>query len=1052
MTDPLSSGERRAGRRLAAIVFSDVVGYSARMQSDENGTLALVHADFERMTAHCVRHGGEVLNTMGDGMLLCFDSAVQAVTCALAMQAEFGRRQSEAPSDRHLTHRIGVHLGDVFRQTSGGVAGDGVNIAARLQTTAPTGGVCISQTVYDTVKGKVPMQALLVGPQMFKNIAEPITVWHIAAEGAPAPVLPDGRRVGTGAGATPRSGSRGGPATSDPTAPGIPDYDLLRKIGSGSYGDVWLARGLTGAYRAVKVVWRNRFSDAEPYEREFRGLKEFSALSLEASQMALLHVGQDERAGFFYYVMELADDAVTGRTFDPARYVPLTAKELKARRGRLPAAECVAFGVELARSLAGLHTRALLHRDIKPSNVIVVGGVPKLADIGLVASSTDARTFVGTEGYVPPEGPGAPTADVFALGKVLYELATGLDRAEFPKLPEDLGEPKEQKALFQLNEVFLRACEAKPLQRYRDASALLADLEALQAGHSVRRASRWPLVAAAAVVVVAGGAAFFALRPAAPIAPPPVAKAEPKAVEAPKPRGLAVLPFQNLDSEEQRFFVAGVTEEVIQHLSKVSALRLMSSAAVARFPKGAAELPAMTRELGIGALLTGTVRRGEGKVRIGVQLLAAPGGEILWSEQYDRDAKDTFAVQTDVAMRVVQALRVTLPPKERARIMRPPTENLAAYELWERARRTRAATEALKLHADAVALDPKFALAYVSMATIHVFRGYSTGRADLERALEFAQKAVAADPESAVAQHRLATCLMMFGKVEDSRRAFQRAIELNPSFSSAFNDFAIMELNVGQLDGAVRLAHHAFKLAPNLANSYYHLAAPLMLVDDQAAERLLKAGEVRFPVTDPTRGDRIQTVLAWIEMRRGQMAAAMQRMRDAVEALPKNGELQRSFTDVAFVAGAPEVGERVDQAMKTGPGARISYSGYTPRAMRAFLWLKSGDQELAKPLIEAALAENRAAMAAGDRSAFPLYENAGLLLMQGDRAGALKSLEDAYAAGYRDADFTRVDPFLTPLATDPQMVKLLERMDANVLAMRARLDLRGLDELAKGGK
>ena len=94
---------------------------------------------------------------------------------------------------------------------------------------------------------------------------------------------------------------------------------------------MWLARGLTGAYRAVKIVWRDRFPDAEPFEREFRGLKEFTALSLEANQMALLHVGQDERAGFFYYVMELADDAATGRVFDPARYVPLTAKEFNAK-------------------------------------------------------------------------------------------------------------------------------------------------------------------------------------------------------------------------------------------------------------------------------------------------------------------------------------------------------------------------------------------------------------------------------------------------------------------------------------------------------------------------------------------------------------------------------------------------------------------------------------------------------------------------------------------------------------------------------------------------
>jgi class 3 adenylate cyclase/tetratricopeptide (TPR) repeat protein len=176
-------------RRLAAIMFTDVVGYSARMQRDETGTLALVRADFEHMGALCAQHGGEILNTMGDGMLLCFPSAVQAVGCALQIQLEFGRRRETLPPEQALEHRIGIHLGDIIRQ-AGGVAGDGVNIAARLQTKAPPGGICISQTVNDTVKGKIAMQSVFLGPQSFKNIREPIPIYHLAAEGAPAPASP----------------------------------------------------------------------------------------------------------------------------------------------------------------------------------------------------------------------------------------------------------------------------------------------------------------------------------------------------------------------------------------------------------------------------------------------------------------------------------------------------------------------------------------------------------------------------------------------------------------------------------------------------------------------------------------------------------------------------------------------------------------------------------------------------------------------------------------------------------------------------------------------
>ncbi|HUR58524.1 MAG TPA: serine/threonine-protein kinase [Opitutaceae bacterium] len=266
------------------------------------------------------------------------------------------------------------------------------------------------------------------------------------------------------------------------SAPEIPDYDLVRRIGEGGYGEVWLARGITGVWRAIKIVRRERFREAEPFEREFRGVAESMTLASGENQLALLHAGQNRAAGFFYYVMELADDAERSRDIDPVRYVPLTLKELRTRRGRLPVAECVRHGIELARALAVLHRRGLLHRDIKPSNVILVNGMAKLADVGLVAAAQDARTFVGTEGFVPPEGPGTPAADVYALGKVLYELATGIDRADFPQMPAELGAPAERAAFFALNDILLRACDESPARRYRDATALLADLESLQAG------------------------------------------------------------------------------------------------------------------------------------------------------------------------------------------------------------------------------------------------------------------------------------------------------------------------------------------------------------------------------------------------------------------------------------------------------------------------------------------------------------------------------------------------------------------------------------------
>jgi len=188
----------------------------------------------------------------------------------------------------------------------------------------------------------------------------------------------------------------------------VSDHELLHRIGSGTYGDVWLSRSALGTLRAVKFVYRSRFEDDRPFEREFRGIQKFEPVSRQHEGLVdVLHVGRDE--GFFYYVMELADDAAenTGAqatASDLASYIPKTlAYELK-RRGRLPVSECVSIGRRLAETLQHLHDHGLVHRDVKPSNVIIVQGVPKLADIGLVADVSEARSFVGTSGYIPPAG------------------------------------------------------------------------------------------------------------------------------------------------------------------------------------------------------------------------------------------------------------------------------------------------------------------------------------------------------------------------------------------------------------------------------------------------------------------------------------------------------------------------------------------------------------------------------------------------------------------------------------------------------------------------
>jgi serine/threonine protein kinase len=280
----------------------------------------------------------------------------------------------------------------------------------------------------------------------------------------------------------------------------IPDHELLRLIGRGAYGEVWLARSITGEYRAVKVVFRSSFEQERPYEREFEGIRKFEPISRShESQVDILHVGRDQAQGCFFYVMELADEvnasvaadansqASLSRVLsDPATYQPRTLKSELLKRGRLPAAECVKLGLALTTALEHLHSHGLVHRDVKPSNIIFINGQPKLADIGLVTNLDATRSHVGTLGFAPPEGPGSVTGDLYSLGKVLYEAATGRDRQEFPELPTRLGETREDEAgLIELNEVILKACDNEPKRRYQSAEAMRTDLAVLDRGQSL---------------------------------------------------------------------------------------------------------------------------------------------------------------------------------------------------------------------------------------------------------------------------------------------------------------------------------------------------------------------------------------------------------------------------------------------------------------------------------------------------------------------------------------------------------------------------------------
>ncbi len=295
------------------------------------------------------------------------------------------------------------------------------------------------------------------------------------------------------------------------TPPEIRDHETIRMIGRGAYGEVWMARSVTGALRAVKVVWREDYDHVDSFEREFEAIKRYEPISRKhAGLVPILQVGRSDEQGFYYYVMELADDVSTGRDIQAATYMPHTLGLQMRREKRVTAEKCLKLGSSVAEGLHYLHENKLIHRDVKPSNLIFIDGQCRLADIGLVALMGQ-RSFVGTEGFVAPEGPGSPESDIFSLGMVLYEASTGKDRLDFPDIPSCSESGDKLDVWQRLHRVICTACAPKAKDRYNSAYEMSLDLRG-QPLPSRRLVWYWAASAAVTLTLAVGFGMWLAQR------------------------------------------------------------------------------------------------------------------------------------------------------------------------------------------------------------------------------------------------------------------------------------------------------------------------------------------------------------------------------------------------------------------------------------------------------------------------------------------------------------------------------------------------------------
>ena len=748
-------------------------------------------------------------------------------------------------------------------------------------------------------------------------------------------------------------------------------YQIVTPLGAGGMGEVYRARDTRlNRQIAIKVLPSGLADDTDRLHRFEQEAQAASALN-HPNILTIHDIGHESGVAF------IAMEWVQGKTL----------RDLLAD-GRLPPRRLAHIAHQIAEGLAQAHAAGIVHRDLKPENIMVSDGDHvKIVDFGLAklhrhsgpelsqaqtqSAGTAAGVVLGTVGYMSPEQASGRDADYrsdqFSLGLIAYEAVTGRRPFARPTAAQTMtatieADPEPVDALNRevpphLALVIHRCLEKNPANRYESTRDLARDLQHVATGPAAvaatvrRRLSRVQKTVAAAILLsaVAVGGWMWLRR-------------ESTATSAPAPPVVAVRAFRNLSQDaSQSFFSEGMTDEIRGQLSKISALRVLSRSAVDRF--GDADGPTIAREFGPSHLVEGSVRVDGGRVRVAVELVDAVTQQTRWSEQYDRELADILSVQSQVALQIAQRLAATLSPAERERIEPQSTQNPEAYALYLRAQAMRGLADtkrnlaAIDLLERALALDPRLARAQAALAYRVFFRAYTEDRKYADEAIRLALDAAAIDSTLAAPHFALGSAYGLLGRLEQSRLAFLRALELDPNHVGSMQNLWYTYAISGQLDESLYWARRAWPLAARGAGDAYHISVPLLLLrDDELSQRWL-ANAARLPDHPRT-----QITTAALEVYRGDMAGALSRVRARAQKQAGDSEVRFTLNDVAVLAAAGDAETLNEEMFRTAaevPGVVLPESG---RLRYAFLLQRRGDAR-ARGLIE----ESESAGARADR-------------------------------------------------------------------------------------
>jgi non-specific serine/threonine protein kinase len=591
----------------------------------------------------------------------------------------------------------------------------------------------------------------------------------------------------------------------------INHYKILDVLGEGGMGKVYLAEDThLGRRVALKMLPTEMAADPTRLQRFEREARAVAALN-HPSIVTIYGVEKTESGRFIS--MEL----VQGETL--ARHIPTRGMELD---------RFFEIATELAEALAAAHQQSITHRDLKPANVMVTDdGRIKILDFGLAKlhgsesagddtqSISRVGTVVGTVPYMSPEQlqglPADGRSDLFSLGVIFHEMIAGerpFSGTTSAELASSILRDRPRRLTGtratlpkQLERILRRCLEKEPDRRFQTAIDLRNELQELQQEMQTDKEQSIPSV--------------------------------------------AVLPFADLSPDkDQDYFCEGVAEELINALVKIENLRVASRALAFQLKEAGTDIREIGERLKVNTVLEGSVRKAGNRLRVSAQLTNVADGYTIWSDRYDREMKDVFAIQDEIAENIAEALQLTLSPRERRAIQSVATRDVEAYDYYLRGRKffykldRKSFEHARELYSRAIEIDPSYALAYAGIADScsFLYMWIDSSDENRDQADTASCKALELDPELAEAHASRGLALSIRNEYEESRGEFEKAIELNPKLFEAYYFFARDCVAQGKHGDAARLFRKASEVRPEDYQAPVLLRNALISIGASAAE------------------------------------------------------------------------------------------------------------------------------------------------------------------------------------------------------------------------